>query len=154
MFAALSVKEKCPNTLIPHRNPDLKFLRDCSEFLVRGGGLVLLLGGVPVSDEVSKGGVPKFYRDSIFYTQKKRNRTKQNIPFAQFPSRPSCPEELSAPWGEGVPIFDSDSQGGYQNFTVTPRGGVCVFYRHFPRKGPPSPLQEILNSPLYIYDML
>ena len=34
-----------------------KFLdvRDCSEFLVRGG--VLLLGGVPVSDKVSEGRV-------------------------------------------------------------------------------------------------
>ena len=58
-------------------------LRDCSEFLVRGR-VVLLLGGVPVSNKVSEGAVRVGV--SIFYTHKKRNRTKQNITFAQFPA--------------------------------------------------------------------
>ena len=55
-------------------------LRDCSEFLVRGGGP--FARGVPISDKVSEGGVPKLYGDSkrgggihFLLTQKK----KQNI---------------------------------------------------------------------------
>ena len=63
---------------------------------------------------------------SIFYTHKKRNRTKQNIPFAQFPRRPwcpfcairpCCPEKLPAPWG------------GYPFLTATPRGGTKILRR-------------------------
>ena len=63
----------------------------------RKGGGPFARGGVPVSDKVSEGGLPKFYGDSegggvsIFYTHKKRNRIKQNIPFAQFSHCPGCP---------------------------------------------------------------
>ena len=60
-------------------------IRDCSEFLVRGGG-VLLLGGVPISDEVS--------------------------------------------------------EGGYQNFTETPRGGYAFFTGTFPEKDHPPPYEK------------
>ena len=91
---------------------------------------------------------------SIFYTHKKRNRTKQNIPFAQFPRRPGCPfhaihpccpDKLPAPWGYS--FLTATSRGGYQNFTVTPRGGVCIFYWHFSWKGPPPPYEKFWTVP-------
>ena len=48
--------------------------------------------------------------------------------------------DLDAPFARFTPaalktIFDSDSEGGgYQNFTVTPRGGMRFFTGTFPRK--------------------
>ena len=48
----------------------------------------------------------------------------------------------------GVPVSDEVSEGGYQNFTVTPRGGYAFFTGTFPKKDHPPPLQEILSSPL------
>ena len=58
-----------------------------------------MLGGVPVSDEVSEGGVPKFYGDSeggvsIFYTHKHTQKKKQNkakYPFRAIPPPPWMP---------------------------------------------------------------
>ena len=95
--------------------------------------MVLLLGGVPVSDEVSEGGT-KILRTlqgggiHFLHTQKKKqNKSKNKItlsrnspaavdaPFARFAPAGCCPEKLPAPWG--VPIFDT-----------TPRVGVPKFY--------------------------
>ena len=48
----------------------------------------------------------------------------------------------------GVAIFDSNFEGGYQNFTVPPGGGEYAFFTGiFPEKDHPPPLREILNSP-------
>ena len=122
--------------------------------------MVLLLGGVPVSVEVFEGGVPKFYGDSkggvsFFYTHKKRNRTKLNIPFAQFPRRPGWIIARFTPAalisfrhpGGGVPIFDSNFEGGVPKFYGDSEGGYAFFTGTFLEKDHPPPLLEILNSP-------
>ena len=131
---------------------NFSLIRDCSESLVKGEGVALLL--VPIFlTRLPRGGMNILQRCRgwgrgihFFYTHKKQNRTWQNAPFTQFPRRPRCPfrairpccpEKLPAPWG--VPIFDSYSEGGYQNFTVTPREGYAFFTGTFPEKGPPSP---------------
>ena len=65
----------------------------------------------PKGPKVSEGGVPQFYRDSkgvvsFFYTHKKRNRTTQNIPYAQFPPSwmPLSRDSPLLPWlASGTP---------------------------------------------------
>ena len=89
--------------------------------------MVLLLGGgVPVSNKVSEGGGTKIlqrFRDgvSIFYTHEKE--TEHN----KIPLSRHSPAALDAPFAQfaraAMKIFDSDSGGGYQNFTETPRVG-------------------------------
>ena len=57
-----------------------------------------------------------------------------------------CSEFLVKGWGvgpfaRGVPISDEVSEGaGVPKFYVDSEGGVCVFYAHFSRKGPPPSL--------------
>ena len=91
---------------------------------------------------------------SIFYTHKKRNRSKQNIPFAQFPAAldapfvwfaPAALISFGHPGGGGVPIFDSDSDGGYQILRWL-RGGVCIFSMHLSWKGPPMRNSELSSK--------
>ena len=88
----------------------------------------------------------------FLHTQKKK-QNKAKYPFRAILRRPWCPfraihpcctDKLQAPWG--APIFDSHSEGGYQNFPATPRGGVSVFYGHFSRKGPP-PYEKFWTVP-------
>ena len=114
---------------------------------------MLLLGAVPISNKVFDGGVPKFYGDSEggypFFTHTKKETEQSKIsllcifptaldaPFARF--APAALKSFRHPGG-GVPIFDSDSEGGGTKIVRRLRGGgVCVFYGHFSRKGP-SPL--------------
>ena len=80
---------------------------------------------------------------SIFYTHKKIPLSRYSpaaldAPFARF--APAALKSFRHPGG-GVPIFDSDSEGGYQNFAETPMG-VRIFYGHFSRKVPPSPNKQ------------
>ena len=49
---------------------------------------------------------------------------------------PLLPWKASGTLG-GVPIFDSDSEGGYQNFMVTPRGGMRFLQALFPKRTTP-----------------
>ena len=70
-------------------------------------------------------------------------RTNRPADFAQFTL--AALKSFRHPGG-GVPIFDGDSGGEYQNFTDTQRGVVHVFYENFSQKVPP-PQLEILNSP-------
>ena len=82
---------------------------------------LFLGGGVPVSNKVSEGGyqhLTETPRRGGTHT-KKRNRTKQNILFAQFPAALDAPFARFAPAAlrsfrhpGGIPIFDSDSDVG------------------------------------------
>ena len=52
--------------------------------------------------------------------------------FARF--APAALKSFRHPGGWGVPIFDRDSEGRYQNFTGTLRGGYAFFTGTFPEK--------------------
>ena len=98
--------------------------------------MVLLLGeggGEPVSDKVSEGGPKILWRlrgGYPFFTHTKKETEQSKIsllrnslaaldvPFARF--APAALISFRHPGG-GEPIFDSDFEGGYQNFTLTPR---------------------------------
>ena len=68
-----------------------------------------------------------------------------DAPLARFP--PAVLKSFRHP-RRGVPIFDRDSEEGYQNFMETPRGGGMHFLRAlFPKSTTPPPQQEILDSP-------
>ena len=58
-----------------------------------------------------------------------------DAPFVRF--APAALNSLRLPGGG--PIFDCDSEGGYQNFTVIPRGGMRFLRALFPKRTPPPP---------------
>ena len=66
-----------------------------------------------------------------------------DAPFARF--TPAALKSFRHPGG--VPIFDSDSEGGYQNFTVTPRGGGYPFFRHIKKETEQSKISLSCNFP-------
>ena len=113
--------------------------------------MVLLLGGrVPVSNKVSEGDGGDSKGDYQFFTHTKKETEQSKIslscnspaaldaPFARF-----APAALKYFWhpGGGAPIFDSDSEGGYQNLTEI-RGGYAFFKGTFPEKDHPPPYEK------------
>ena len=114
---------------------------------------------IPFSDKYHKRkrtfqkGNSKFINLQNIWIKKQK---KQNIPFAQFPAALDAPFARFAPAalisfrhpGGGGTHFWQRLRGGGTKILRRLRGGVCVFYGHFSRKGPSSPLREILNSPL------
>ena len=109
----------------------------------KGGGGPFAGGGYPFLTRFPRGGTKILRRlrggVSIFYTHKKRNRTKQislshnspaalDAPYARF--APAALKSSRHPGG-GYPFLTATPRGGYQNLTETPRGGVCVFKGHF-----------------------
>ena len=65
-----------------------------------------------------------------------------DAPFARF-----APAALKSFWHPGgVPIFDRDSRGRGTKILRRLRGGVCIFYRHFSRRGPSPPTRNSEQS--------
>ena len=98
--------QKCPTSM--------NYFRDCSEFLVRGGGVVLLLGRYPFLTRFPRGGMNILQRHgggaSIFYIYKKNTEHGKMSLLHDSPCRfctihPCCPEKLPAPWVEGGTHF-------------------------------------------------
>ena len=110
--------------------------------------MVLLLGGVPVSDKVFKGGGYQNFTETLrgggyqFFTHTKKETEQSKISLSRnFPTGLDAPFARFAPaatksfrYPGGAPIFDSDSEGGYQYFTETPRGGMRFLWALFPKR--------------------
>ena len=127
-------------------------VRDCSEFLVRGGGP--FAGGYPFLTRFPRGGMNVLLRfrggyPFVTHTQKQEHGKMPLLHYSRCRGClfrticPCCSEKLVTPWGY---LFLTDSEGGYQNFTETPRGGYGFLRALFP-KNTTHPQQEILNSP-------
>ena len=82
---------------------------------------------------------------SIFFSHTKEETEQISLyrnfpcaPVAPFTGFPLLPRKAFGTLA-GVSIFDSNSEGGYQNFTVTLRGGYAFFMGTFPEKDHPTP---------------